>query len=124
MLQQRQQAAASLGRFRVDKADNGILQISLVNLSQRVHGFRLSVVQELEQHLLIHGKQAVIAGRLADHVAVILLFITTTSLRLLVYIDTMLLKVSNASGFFLYIFQQFVNLRLQEVLVRRIHYGS
>ena len=72
MLQQRQQAATRLGRFRVDEADNGVLQISLIDLPQRIHGFWLGVVQELEQHLPIHGKQAVIAGCLAYHVAVIL----------------------------------------------------
>ena len=73
MLQQRQQAAACLGGFRVDKADDGILQISLIDLPQRFHGFRLGVVQELKQHLPIHSKQAVIAGCLADHITVILL---------------------------------------------------
>ena len=72
MLQQCQQAAASLGRFCVDKTDDGIFEVSLIDFPQRVHGFRLGIVQELEQHLPIHGKQAVIAGCLADHVAVIL----------------------------------------------------
>ena len=66
------QTAAGLGGFRIDKADNGVLQIILVDFSQIAHRIRLGVVQELEQHLPVNGKQAVKVSGLADHIAVVL----------------------------------------------------
>ena len=72
MLQHVQQAAAGLGHLGIYKADKGILKVGFIDFTERRHLVGLSVVQELEQQLAVHGEQAVIAGCFADNVTVVL----------------------------------------------------
>ena len=71
MLQHIDQAATSLRRFSIDKADNSVFQIIFVNLPQIIHGVRLSVSQELHEHLPVHGEETVELGGLADDITVV-----------------------------------------------------
>ena len=72
MLQDLDQAATGLGGLCVDKADNGILQIILVNFTQIIHGIRLCIIQEFEKHFPVNSKQTVKVGCFADNIAIIL----------------------------------------------------
>ena len=72
VLQHLDQAATGLGGLRIDEADNGILQISLVNFTEIIHRVQLGVVQEFEQHLTVNGKIAVKVGGFANDIAIVL----------------------------------------------------
>ena len=71
MLQHINQAAAGFGGFRVDKADDGIFQVILIDFSQVVHGVRLGTVQKLKQHLPVHGEGTVKMSGLANDIAIV-----------------------------------------------------
>ena len=71
VLQHINQAAAGFGGFRVDKADDGIFQVILIDFSQVVHGVRLGAVQKLKQHFPVHGEGAVKMSSLANDIAVV-----------------------------------------------------
>ena len=71
VLQHLNQAAAGLGGFRIDKADNGVLQIVLVDFPQVVHGVRLGIVQKLKEHLPVHGEGTVKMSGLANDIAIV-----------------------------------------------------
>ena len=64
------QAATGLGSFRIDEADNGVLQVSLINLAEIVHCVRLGAVQEFEQQFPVNSEQAVKVGCFADDVTI------------------------------------------------------
>ena len=72
VLQHLDQTTTGLGGLRVDEADDGVLQISLVDLAEIVHRVRLSVVQEFEQHLTVNGEIAVKVGGFANDIAIVL----------------------------------------------------
>ena len=72
VLQHIQQTAARFGHLGIDKADEGILQVRLVDFTECLHLVRLGIVQELKQQLTIHSKQTVIAGCLTDEVTIVL----------------------------------------------------
>ena len=72
VLQDVQQAATGLCSFSIDEADDGVLQIALVDFTECRHLVRLGIVQELKQHLPVNGKEAVIVRRFADHITIIL----------------------------------------------------
>ena len=72
MLERTQKTATRLCYLCIDVTDDGILQVRFINLTERLHFLRLGIVEELEQHLTVHGKKAVKTRRLADHIAVIL----------------------------------------------------
>ena len=73
VLQHFDEAAASLGGFRVDEADDGIFQAILVYFLKIRHCVRLCVVQELEQYFPVNGKHAIEIGSFADDKTVVLL---------------------------------------------------
>ena len=73
MFQHLNQTATGLGDFCVDKADDGVLQISLVNLTQILHCVRLGVIQKIKQHLPVHGEGTVKMSGLADDIAIVFL---------------------------------------------------
>ena len=72
MLQDVQQAATGLCSFSIDETDDGVLQITLVDFTEGRHLVRLGIVQELEQHLPVNGKEAIITRRFTDHITIIL----------------------------------------------------
>ena len=72
MLQHIQQATARFCNLRVDETDDGILKIGFVDFAERLHFLRLGIVQKLKQQFSVHGKEAIIAGRLTDNVTIVL----------------------------------------------------
>ena len=72
MLQDVQQAATGLCSFSIDEADDGVLQIALVDFTECCHLVWLGIVQELKQQFPVNGKETVIARRFADHITVVL----------------------------------------------------
>ena len=72
MLQHIQQTAAGFGHLSIDKADEGIFQVGLVDFAECRHLIRLGIVQKLKQQLPVHSKKTVITCCFADDVTVVL----------------------------------------------------
>ena len=73
VLQHLDETATGFGGFCVDEADDGVLQVGLIDFSQILHRVRLRGIQELEEHLPVNGKQAVVIAGLANDETVVLL---------------------------------------------------
>ena len=73
MLQHLDEAATGFGGLRIDEADDGVLQVGLIDFPQVLHRVRLRGIQELEEHLPVNRKQAVVIAGLANDKTVVLL---------------------------------------------------
>ena len=73
VLQHLNEAATGFGGLRIDEADDGVLQVGLIDFPQILHRVRLRGIQELEEHLPVNRKQAVVIAGLANDKTVVLL---------------------------------------------------
>ena len=73
MLQHLNEAATGFGGLRIDEANDGVLQVGLIDFPQVLHRARLRGIQELEEHLSVNGKQAVVIAGLANDETIVLL---------------------------------------------------